>query len=149
MNKLAAGVLMAAVGAFALFKGEPAFAQTKYVLSEADCRLLTRHDPAPDVAYQPGVDVHGRTVVPADLGGAPPIKAPETFTIDIDVFLADRLGIPADRKQFVPEANVAVVTVDGDRVYFDGQPLSDLNQQAIAEACQKKFDDSPGEAPSK
>lgn len=148
MKKLATGVLMVAVGAIALFMGEPAFAQTKYVLSEADCRLLTRHVPAPDVAYQPGVDVRGRDVVPADLGGAQTIRVPETFTIDIDVFLADRLGIPADRKQFVPEANVAVVTVDGDRVYFNGQPLSNLKQQAIADACRKELDHPHDKPPS-
>ncbi len=120
-----------------------AHAQTEFVISRQNCRLLVRHVPDPGVEYQPGVDVRGREVVSADLGGRQPIKVPETFTIDIDVYLADRLGIPADPKLYVPEANVAVVSVEGDRVFFEGQPLSDLRQQAVAEACREKLRSGP------
>lgn len=138
-----------------------AHAQTGFVISRQDCRLLVRHVPDPGVAYQPGVDVRGREVVSADLGGRQPIKVPEAFTIDIDVYLADRLGTPADRgrrridrrrkradpKLYVAEANVAVVSVEGDRVFFEGQPLSDLRQQAVAEACREKLRSGPKVVP--
>ena len=120
-----------------------AHAQTGLVISEQDCRFLVRHVPDPGVAYQPGVDVRGREVVPAELGGRRPIEVPETFTIDIDVYLADRLGIPPDPRLYAPEANVAVVSVEGDRVIFEGQPLSDLRQQAVAEACREKLRSGP------
>lgn len=33
------------------------------------CLFLDQHTPRADVAYQPGVDVHGKAVVPADLNG--------------------------------------------------------------------------------
>lgn len=118
----------------------PAFAQQTFVISEADCRLLSRHVPEPSVEFQPGVDVRGRDVVSADLGGRTPIKAPETFGIDIDVFLAERLGIPPDRKLYAPEANVAEVRVEGEKVYFDGQLISSPHQQEIADACRKKLE---------
>jgi hypothetical protein len=110
-------------------------------ISEADCRYLTRHEPSSDVAYQPGVDVHGKAVVPANLGGRVAIDIPDTFTIDIDVFLAERLGIPANQKDYVPEANIAVVTVEGDEVRFNDQPLGNLQQEAIAAACDKKLNE--------
>jgi len=126
--------LVAAIFVSTLARGE-----TIYVITESDCRQLTRHVPAPDVSYQPGVDVRGQPVAPADIGGQTPIQVPEKFTIDIDVFLIDRLGIPVDRSLFSPEANVATITVDGDRVYFEGQPLGNLRQQAISEACRKKL----------
>jgi hypothetical protein len=71
-------------------------AQTSFVISAEDCRLLARHTPDPGVEYQPGIDARGRKVVPADLGGRLPVHVPETFIIDIDVYLADRPGIPAD-----------------------------------------------------
>ena len=49
----------------------PAAAHEKatVAITRADCARLVAHRPAPDVAYQPGVDVYGREVVPADLGG--------------------------------------------------------------------------------
>jgi len=54
-----------------------AAAQT-VVVDSAACRALTAHQPAPDVAYRPGVDATGRPVAPADLGGAPqPSLAPD------------------------------------------------------------------------
>ena len=40
-----------------------------------------RHEPAPDVAYQPGVDVHGRAVAPADLNGGSQIELPDVIYI--------------------------------------------------------------------
>ena len=124
-----------------------AWGEGTLTISEADCRLLTRHEPAPDVAYQPGVDVHGRAVAPADLGGHVPIEIPSTFTIDIDVFLAERLGIPANKKNYFPEANIAVVTVAGNEVRFNDQPLGNLQQDAIAAACHKKLSEKAASLP--
>jgi len=43
---------------------------THVIISTQDCQRLVRHVPAPDVAYKPGVDVHGKTVAPADLAGS-------------------------------------------------------------------------------
>lgn len=41
----------------------------RIVITKVDCSRLIRHVPAPDVAYQPGVDVRGREVASADLPG--------------------------------------------------------------------------------
>lgn len=39
-------------------------------VTRQDCARLVRHMPSADVAYQPGVDVKGRKVAPADLPGS-------------------------------------------------------------------------------
>jgi hypothetical protein len=58
----------------------------KPVISKQDCMALARYHEAPGVEYQPGVDVHGKPVAPADLqGGAsydPPTKIEFNVTIN-------------------------------------------------------------------
>ena len=67
-------------------------------VSVADCQRLVRHQPRADVEYKPGVDVHGKAVVPADLGGGYQMKMPETIDIQIGIDLADRLALRDSRK---------------------------------------------------
>ena len=115
----------------------PAAAQTVKITS-ADCsRLVTKHVPAPDVAYKPGVDVRGRAVAPADLGGAPQIKIPDQINIPITVDLQKRLNIPANPNLFKPEADLGMVTFQGTQVFYNGQPIGDTAQAARAAECQK------------
>lgn len=42
----------------------------RIVITKVDCSRLIRHVPAPDVAFQPGVDARGRAVAPADMPGS-------------------------------------------------------------------------------
>ena len=60
------------------------------VITESHCRELVRHVPADDVAYRPGVEVKGRSVAPADLGGGTHIPVPDPFAITIKVELSER-----------------------------------------------------------
>ncbi|MSO73034.1 MAG: hypothetical protein EXQ84_05425 [Rhodospirillaceae bacterium] len=71
--------------------GTAARAET-VALSTADCKKLEQHVPADDVTYKPGVDVRGKPVVPADLGGGSTIKIPDEIHIQIGIDLADRLA---------------------------------------------------------
>ncbi|WP_207478827.1 hypothetical protein [Arenibaculum pallidiluteum] len=41
--------------------------------------------PAPDVTYQPGVDVHGRLVAPADIGGGSGFQLPHVLEFQLAV----------------------------------------------------------------
>lgn len=107
-------------------------------LTREDCQHLTRYVPDPGVAYQPGVDVNGRAVAPADLGGAPALQIPETIQITIDVDLQDRLGFPANDKTFEADALLGVVTLGPDgRAWFNGQPLQDETQVELSQRCQE------------
>ena len=64
-------------------------------VTAGDCRRVVAHVAAADVEYRPGLDVRGRKVAPADLGGGPPIKLPDEIAFDIKVDLRNFLGGPA------------------------------------------------------
>ncbi len=117
----------------------PAAAHEKatVAITRADCARLVAHVPGPDVAYQPGVDVYGREVAPADLGGAPRIELPETILIDIEIDLQARFGIPVDPTLYDPDAEVGEVAYRDGRLTFNGQPLQDEAQAELAVRCQE------------
>jgi len=106
-------------------------------ISKADCDRLAVHQPAPDVAYQAGVDVNGRPVAPADLNGGIRIAVPETIRIPIEVDLFDRFGIPANPNLYEADAQVGEVIYRNGRAYFNGQPLQDETAAELAALCQK------------
>ncbi len=110
---------------------------TTVAIISADCARLFAHVPGPDVAYQPGVDVYGREVAPADLGGTPRIELPETILIDIEVDLLERFGIPANPALYDPDAEVGWVVYKDGRFTFNGQPLQDEAQAELAARCQE------------
>ncbi len=114
----------------------PAMAEIR--ISRQDCQYLVKHQPAPDVAYQPGVDVHGRAVAPADLGGGSQIQLPETIYIPIEVNLGRRFNIPANSRLWQSTAEVGVVSVTGDQVSFNGQPLTPDDNAALAAMCRDR-----------
>ena len=129
-----------------VFLSSPAAAEEPYLtISEQDCRLLTRHLPSADVAYQPGVDVRGKPVAPADLGANDPsggnnLVLPQAVVIPIEVDLFDRFGIPAGGGvNFEADAFIGEVTVDlaTGEAYFNGQPLQSEAEAELAARCQR------------
>jgi hypothetical protein len=107
-------------------------------MSRQDCERLVQHEPAPGVTYQPGVDVHGRPVVPADLGGGAPIELPDVIYIPIEVLLQDRFHIPANSVLFQATAEVGVAELRGNRVYYQDQLLGDPEVAALEAACRDR-----------
>jgi hypothetical protein len=117
----------------------PAAAQESLQVSitKADCARLVKHVPAPDATYQPGVDVYGNPVAPADLNGGTRIQLPETIVLDIEVdLLAPRFGMP-DPALFDPDAEMGEVVYENGRFYYNGQPLQDEAEAELAARCQK------------
>jgi hypothetical protein len=115
-----------------------AAADTTVVITGDDCRALVEHRPAPDVAYQPGVDAHGRPVAPADLDPHP-LALPETYMIDITVDLFERLGIPPQGDaNYDGDVRVGTVALDADgRLTFNGRPITSEAQQELGRRCQE------------
>ncbi len=106
-------------------------------ITRADCARLVEHVPDPDMAYRPGVDVYGREVAPADLGGTPRIELPETILIDIEIDLLQRFGIPASPALYDADVEVGEVLYKDGRFTFNGQPLQDEAQAELAARCQE------------
>lgn len=113
-------------------------ASAEIAISRKDCERLVNHEPAPDVTYQPGVDVRGRPVVPADLGGGRQIQLPDVIYIPIEVLIQDKYGIPANSVLYDATALVGVVSVRGNQVYFEDQPLTDPEIVALEKACRDR-----------
>jgi hypothetical protein len=105
----------------------------KLVMSSQVCATLagaTANVPSAD--YQPGVDVNGNTVAPADLPSPPSTPIVDNFPIEIDQRLAHRFNLPPGGNA---KAVLGYVTIRGNQAYFNGQPLNADQTSALAEAC--------------
>lgn len=125
------------LGAVILLGPGSAGAQTVSI-TDRDCARIVHYSAPPDVAYQPGVDVHGRPVAPADLNPQPQVGN-QPITIDITADL-HKYGVPLTSPLLLPGARLGQVTVEdnGRRVYFNGQTLGDTEEKAIADACRDR-----------
>ncbi len=144
MPRLAVLALLVAFLA-ALLAGPPASA-TLFTVTAGDCANIVAHTPSDDVAYQPGVDVDGNPVAPADLDSYGRLDLDEDdVVIDIDIPLSAVAGVVGDEAAFTANggqidsfganASVGTVSFRGGDVYFNGQRISDRQREAIAAAC--------------
>jgi len=135
---------IAAIG-FAMTVAAPGFARaqesaatpTKIEVTGVDCRrLFVTHQPSADVAYKPGVDVHGKPVAPADLNPVPQIKVPETVAFDVAVDLR-RFGVPQTSPLFQPSVKLGEVRVDvlTGKTLYNGAAIGNPEIEALREAC--------------
>lgn len=132
-------VLPVATGAVALVMLSAVSAVAEIAVSRRDCEQLVKHEPAPDVAYQPGVDVHGNAVAPADLNGGTQLKLPDVIYIPLEVLVQDKYGIPANSVLYEAKAQVGIVQVRGDKVYYEDQLLNDPETVALEDACRDQL----------
>lgn len=55
-------------------------------VTKSDCMALVRHHPSADATYQPGADVHGKYVPPADMpGSGVGIALPDKVEFDLKI----------------------------------------------------------------
>lgn len=108
------------------------------VLTRELCDSLVDATPAPDLAYQEGVDAYGRPVAPADLNSATKARAlPDR--VETQIILEDSVGprglgpLTGRRGETYP----AIVAVDprSGEVTLNGQPLEDQRVAALQRAC--------------
>lgn len=107
--------------------------EPKFDFGDADCRWLVRHVPDADVAYEPGVDVHGNPVVPADLYGTYDMNLPRTITASVSRRL---LGHP-NLRQETPFADVEIDTKTG-AIWINGQGLDSAEHDALVAYCRNR-----------
>lgn len=106
------------------------------------CNALVNYTPDASVAYQPGVDVNGHPVAPADLPG-PHMQLPAKIEIPLTLSLAKVLNLNTSNYPFnqlgpSTEVELGKLTVEGNRVLYNGQPLTDEQQNNLAVLCLKK-----------
>jgi hypothetical protein len=101
-------------------------------VSSSVCAQLVAHVPNAGVNYVPGVDVNGHPVAPADLPANTP---PLTISIVLNADLRRRFHIPANTRLFRPEAEIGLITVQGNTVLFNGQPIGVEELSLLAAAC--------------
>jgi hypothetical protein len=131
---LGATLVAALLGAVAA----PAFAEAVPVRVDRDaCAQVVEHVPDADVAYKPGVDVDGKPVAPADMPGSTQLELPDSFVITLELDLRhSAFPVPGPRG-LDPKVQLGVITVVGNRVYYNGQPLDDPEKTRLAAACRE------------
>jgi hypothetical protein len=91
------------------------------------------------VAYQPGVDVHGKAVAPADLARDDDPGVPQKISIDLKALLGQVPGNNAPTllgQSYVNTGQVSIDLNDGS-VSLNGQKIGAEADAAIADACRK------------
>jgi hypothetical protein len=111
-------------------------AQTAAVtVTRDDYEHMMAHTPYASKAYTRGVDAYGLPVAPANLGGGHSGKLPETFSMNIDIDLQERFGLPANKGRHMGEIKASRVEVKKDRrAYYNVNELVTGAQNEIAGA---------------
>lgn len=118
-----------------LLVSTPALAASDAVIDKRACQNLVKHTPNADVAYHAGVDVRGKAVAPADLPGTNTFKLQDSFDIPLTVGLADRLNLKHNKLGKNTDIQIGTLTLKGDKVYYNGQPLSNEQQDNLEVLC--------------
>ncbi|MBI4031438.1 MAG: hypothetical protein HY370_07145 [Proteobacteria bacterium] len=114
--------------AFLFFFCTPAYAQGDAAL----CQFWKHINAAPPAAYQPGVDVRGNPVAPADINASSSSFLPSRITFPVNVDLAQALNLPLPAgTQFDANMGMIEVYTDG-RVLYNGQDMSAQTQAFCA-----------------
>lgn len=120
-----------------LIPAEPAMA-SKVRVSERICRKIAKQLPADGGAYRAGVDVRGKKVVAADLGGTAPLKLPKDITFDYGIDMDKKYGLGSSGAS-TGESTIGKVTVRGGRVYWNGEPMDGGDRDAVAAECARVY----------
>jgi len=106
----------------------------------AFCDQWVQYRPAPDVAYQPGVDVHGQAVAPADLPGSPGALGHGSLDrfeipLSLDNLRQLRVAVPSLGRAIPGTLEVGRLVVEGNQVSLNGQPLTASVAEELAGVC--------------
>lgn len=109
-------------------------------LSADACRQLANYQPKKDgdAEYKPGVDVNGKPVVEADLGGnAIPVPDPVRFHLSVD--MAEYLGLAGNGPNPAGYVDFGEVEIHRDgSVFLDGKPMESQQEAALRALCDEE-----------
>ena len=112
--------------------------QDQVIVEETVCKYMVEYQPMQGVEYQPGVDVNGKAVVPADIQTTQ-ITPPSVIEFNIAIDVAEYVGIP--RQPGIENfANIGTIQVKNNQLYFNGEPLKPDSEKALLALCQTDED---------
>ncbi|MGJ3261168.1 MAG: hypothetical protein ACFE0S_16335 [Rhodospirillales bacterium] len=126
----------------------------KVRITKKDCQRVVRHQASADVAYQPGVDVRGNAVAPADASGGFTIPIPDVFEFNITKDLTAYLDGPEEQLEAEKAAAIAAersvaatnAAVESASASVDSAETVYNDAVAEAEAAQAAADANPNDA---
>jgi hypothetical protein len=119
-------------------------------VDKAVCRKVTKHIPDEDVAYQPGVDVHGKAVVPADVAPQTDYHIEDNFNMRLTLDAAKAFGlkvpnIPSAASGANPNVPAVMsdtvagyITLKHGKAYLNNRPMDDAQQNQLAILCKEQ-----------
>lgn len=116
----------------------------------AACRYVTKHVPDADVEYKPGVDVHGKKVVPADI--TPPVDygiensfnlrlttdAVKAFGIKVPEIRSNVQGANPNAAGVTTDTAFGYITLKHGKAYLNGKPLDPAGESQLAVLCKSQ-----------
>ena len=116
----------------------------KPVIGRQDCEALATYHTPPGVNYQPGVDVNGRPVAPADLPGTNSYQLPRRVQFDVVInpmtYAGGQGAGSAAAGQYantmLPVAHVAIDLATGEAT-IDGKPMDSDQEAYLRRICRE------------
>jgi hypothetical protein len=124
------------IAALTIIAATASAAERTIAIARSDCELAVRYVAPAGVDYQPGVDVNGRPVAPADLDDHR-LQLPESIPVFISDDMRKRFRVPHHSPLFDTDAVVGIVELrlSDRRLTFNGIELSDPEANALAAMC--------------
>ncbi len=138
-SSLPATKISACIVIVLIFSVTPLLAEN-IAVDPALCSSVTRHIPDANVAYRAGFDLHGNSVVPADLPGYPHFEFPVRVKVPVTLSLVKALSLkhyPFGLFGKGTEIYLGELEVEGTNVMLDGVPLTDPQQEKLAVLCMR------------
>jgi len=141
MKKLLIGVMLC-VGVLSVSGGNKAYAEDQEAIDacvravKAQQKAYGNDQKNIGAEYQPGVDVYGRKVAPADVDGGYQIKVPDVIEFPITYDAAKNLGFNGSGL-YEGKGNIATVRVEGDKVSINGQEVHSTKTADLIAACRQ------------
>ena len=124
----------------ALFFALPSSHAAISLSTPAICHSIN-YTPDPSVDYKPGVDVHGHYVAPADINSVNML--PKKIEIPLTISLAKAINLDTTTAPFNQlgsgtEAVIGMLSVENNKVSYNGKPLTNDQQSNLSELCKSK-----------
>ena len=112
-------------------------AERTIAIARSDCELAVRYVTPAGVDYQPGVDVHGHPVAPADLDEEHRLQLPDSIPVFITDDLRRRFHVPHHSPLFDTDAVAGIVELrlSDHRLTFNGVEIGSAEAEALAAMC--------------